>query len=180
MYPLASSALVSLHLTICVEEDAPTFESTINTLVCVLSSIQSTRLKTVELQVVLNFEEFPQREEVPVTSPANMASLLAGRSRSTFSGDGPNFGIELFLNGDDDTANPVLDAALDILTQFFAPWNERGMLEVIMPRLYRPRAERDADLWPSGPSVSDESSVGEEGSTDVHSSLPRTASLWQM
>ena len=160
----------------CVEEDTPTFGFTIHTLVHVLSSIQSTRLNTAELHVVFNFEEFPPCEGVSVTpSVTGPAFLLADRLGPAYSRDGPGFGITLFLNGDDDTANPVLDAALDVLTQFLAPWDERGMLDVIMPRLYRPRSEREANLQSNGSRVSGASSTEMEKSMNATPSVSQAA-----
>ena len=159
----------------CVEEDTPTFGFTIHTLVHVLSSIQSTRLKTAELHVVFNFEEFPC-EGVPVTPPATeSAFLLADQLRPVCSRGGPGFGITLFLDGDDDAASPVLDAALDVLPQFFAPWDERGMLDVMMPRLYQPQAEREANLESSGSRVSSASSTEVKESMDATSSVSQAA-----
>lgn len=158
----------------CVEEDTPTFDSTIHTLVHVLSSIQSTRLKTAELHVVFNFEEFPC-EGVPVTPPATeSAFLLADQLRPACSREGPGFGITLFLDGDD-AANPVLDAALDVLTQFFAPWDEHGMLDVMMPRLCQPQAEREVNLESSGSRVSSASSTEVKEPMDATSSVSQAA-----
>ncbi|KZT69950.1 hypothetical protein DAEQUDRAFT_810969 [Daedalea quercina L-15889] len=137
-YLFAASLLETLNITIYVYEDTRAFDITLHTVTCILSSITSRHLQNVNLHLVFDFDDFSQRQADAIVTKFAPVSPLS----SIISRDGPVFAVVLTIGWDDDVMGPILDAAIDIIPRFFASWDERGALDVIIPRMYRINADQ--------------------------------------
>lgn len=139
-FSLAADSMQTLALTIYIYEDTRGFETTLYTVARALSSITSRHLQKIDLHLIFSFDDFSMHE--PEVSPEFTNFLLTNPPESILSGADPVYDVALTINWDDDDTAPILDAAIDIVPRFFAPWGTRGMLEVFIPRMYRMIAEQ--------------------------------------